>query len=263
MRIGIAQMDIRWEDRRANFERVERFAAEAVERGVDLLVLPEMFGLGFTMDGARFAEDDGGPTTRFLARTARTTGMHILGACVFEGREKPRNAALLVSPRGEILARYDKVHPFSMSGEHLHYEAGTEPVVAEALGFGIQLSICYDLRFPEIYLAGIDRGATLIAVIASWPATREAHWRLLARARAIDGLAYVAACNRTGKGGGLVYPGASMVVDPEGEVLVNGGREEALYTADLDPRKVEAARRKFPFLRDRRPELYRSWLEGP
>jgi len=261
MRVAIAQMDIAWEDRDANFRKAESMMDDARGEGADLLVLPEMFALGFTMNGAAFAEDEDGPTTRFLSRLAREGGMHVLGSCVFKGRKKPRNAALLYSPDGAVLARYDKIHPFSMSDEDKHYGAGTRPVVVPVLGFNVQLTICYDLRFPELYRAGLERGADLITVVANWPIERELHWRFLARTRAIDNLAYVVACNRTGEGGGLTYPGASMVVDPAGEVLVNGGREEAVYVAELTPRTVERTRRKFPFVRDRRPALYREWFE--
>jgi len=263
VRVGVVQMDIAWEDREANFRKVEGFLEQARTARVELLVLPEMFALGFTMNGAAFAEEREGPTTRFLARCAREYGLYIAGACVFRGAEKPRNAALLYSPQGELLARYDKVHPFSMSQEDRYYSAGEQVVVTAALGFNIQQTICYDLRFPELFRAGIERGADLMLVIANWPIEREHHWRFLARARAIDNLSYVVACNRTGEGGGLVYPGASMVVAPDGTVLVNGGREETLYVADLDPAMIGATRRRFPFLRDRKRELYRKWnVEG-
>jgi omega-amidase len=259
MRVGIAQMDIAWENPEANYACVEGFVDQAAKRNVDLLVLPEMFALGFTMNGARFAEEEDGPTATFLARCARAGGMHLIGGCVMKGEKKPRNAALLFSPEGELLARYDKIHPFTMSDEQKHYGAGWKPVVVPALGFRIQLTVCYDMRFPELYRAGIEDGADLIAVIANWPVAREGHWRVLARARAVDNLSYVVACNRTGAGGGLSYPGASMIVAPTGEVLAGGRSEETLYTADIEADVVADARRDFPFLRDRRPALYREW----
>ncbi len=262
MRVGIVQLDIVWEDRDANFRKVEGFLAEARRKEVDLLVLPEMFAIGFTMNAKPFAEESDGPTTRFLSRSARQYGMHLLGACVFASDGLPRNAALLYGPDGQLLARYDKIHPFTMSKEDENYSAGDELVVVPALGFNILLSVCYDLRFPELYRAALDRGADLITVIANWPIERERHWRFLSQSRAVDNLSYVVACNRTGEGGGLTYPGASMAVDPTGEVLIDGGREEALYTADLTPRTVERARRKFPFLKDRKPELYRQWQKS-
>jgi len=265
MRVGIVQLDIVWEDRDANFRKVEDYLAEAERKKVDLVVLPEMFAIGFTMNAAPFAEGSDGPTTRFLSQSARRWGVHILGACVFQSDTLPRNAALLYGPTGELLARYDKIHPFTMSKEHENYAAGDRLVVVPALGFNILLSVCYDLRFPELYRAALDLGADLITVIANWPIEREHHWRFLSQSRAVDNLSYVVACNRTGEGGGLTYPGASLAVDPTGEVLVDGGREEGLYTADLTPRTVERARRAFPFLRDRKPELYRQWQlgEGP
>ncbi len=261
MRVGIAQMNIAWEDPEANYSVVETFVSRACKRKVDLLVLPEMFALGFTMEGAAFAEEEEGPTAAFLARCAREGRMHLLGGCVLKGDGKPRNAALLFSPEGELLARYDKIHPFTMSAEQKYYGAGRKPVVVPALGFRIQLSVCYDMRFPELYRAGIEDGANLIAVIANWPVARESHWRILARARAVDNLSYVIACNRTGEGGDLSYPGASMIIAPTGEILAGGGNEETIYVADVDPEVVAEARRNFPFLRDRRPALYREWAE--
>ena len=181
MRVGVVQMDIAWEEKEKNYRKVERFLEKARSEKVDLLVLPEMFALGFTMNSDSFAEDTDGPTTRFLSRCAGKSSMHILGSCVFKGPDKPHNAALLYSPEGELLARYDKVHPFTMGDEDKHYSAGDRPVVVKAAGFRIQLTVCYDLRFPELYRAGLDRGADLITVIANWPIERERHWRFWRR----------------------------------------------------------------------------------
>lgn len=261
MRVGIAQYDIAWEDREANFLKVDRFLEEGRDRGVELMVLPELFALGFTMSSRKFSEDADGPTSRFLSRSARSFGMHIIGGCVLHGPDKPRNTALLFTPDGNLLARYDKIHPFSFGDEDLHYDPGDRPVVTGALGFGIHMTICYDLRFPELFRAGLDRGSDLIVVIANWPIERERHWRFLARTRAIDNLSFLVACNRTGSGGGLTYPGASLIVDPTGDVLADGAGEEKLCVADLDPALIDKTRRKFPFLRDRKHDLYRKWNE--
>ncbi len=261
MKAAFAQFDIVWEDREGNFRKVDRFLEEGRDLGVDLLVLPELFALGFTMNAGKFVEDESGPTVSYLSRAARSFGIHIIGGSILHGPGRPRNVALLHGPDGSLLGRYDKIHPFSFGDEDKHYDPGDSPLVIEALGFNVLITICYDLRFPELYRAGLDRGADLIVVIANWPIEREAHWRFLAQGRAIDNLSYLVACNRTGIGGGLTYPGASLIVDPTGTVLADGAGEETLCVADLNPRMVEKTRRKFPFLRDRKRDLYRKWIE--
>ena len=164
-----------------------------------------------------------------------------------------KNTVLVFDPSGTCMARYAKLHPFSYSGEDRHYAPGTSLAFFPAGGFEIGLAICYDLRFPELFRALSSRGVDLFLVPANWPTTRREHWLTLLRARAIENLAYVVGVNRTGEGGGLCYPGASIVYGPFGEIVGETGSEAQLLTVELDPGEVGRIRSSYPFLQDAKP----------
>jgi predicted amidohydrolase len=163
--------------------------------------------------------------------------------------------AILAGPDGNA-TRYAKIHPFTFGGEHRVYAGGDRIVTVDVEGLRVTPFVCYDLRFPEPFrLAAAD--TDLFAVVANWPEPRREAWRTLLRARAIENLCYVAGVNRAGEGGGLRYAGDSAVISPWGEVLAEGGVEEAVLIADVDASVVRSTRAKFPALEDRRPEAYR------
>lgn len=248
MRVALIQLDLAWEDAAANHVRADRRLREAAACGARLAILPEMFCSGFTMNPS-CAEAEGGPTETFLRSTAEGLGMWILaGLPMTPG---PRNVAALVSPDGEV-RRYTKIHPFSFSDENQHYQAGDQVERWTVEGLRVTPFICYDLRFPEPFRATAD-DTDLYVVIASWPERRRAHWSTLLRARAIENQAFVAGVNRVGSGGGLAYAGASVLVDPWGEALVEGAGQELTLVAEVEPRVVSDARAAFPPLRDRKP----------
>ena len=265
MKIALIQHDIVWENPTATRERVRPLLEQAAARGAELAVLPEMFAVGFSMEASRVAEPADGPTTAWLAETASSLGMAVIAGLpiVGTGADRPANHAVLVDAQGQVRARYAKVHPFSLAGEEAHYAAGRELVLAPLGGFTVGLAICYDLRFPELFRGLAHRGADLLVVIANWPAARVAHWSLLLRARAVENVAYVVGVNRTGAGGGLDYPGASVVVDPAGQVVVEGEAREAVLLADVDPGRVGEVRKRFPFLKDRRADLFGERFGDP
>jgi predicted amidohydrolase len=152
------------------------------------------------------------------------------------------------------LALYAKIHLIGILGEDGSYDPGEQPVPFELSGIRAASFVCYDLRFPELFRAVVDE-CGLFLVIASWPSTRQAHWDILLRARAIESQSFVVGVNRVGEGGGLLFTGGSAVVDPLGQVLAEGGDKETLVTADLDLAKVEEVRSTLPFLKDRKPHL--------
>ncbi|MFN2386239.1 MAG: nitrilase-related carbon-nitrogen hydrolase [Thermoanaerobaculia bacterium] len=255
MRVALIQMDMAWEDVAENHRRAARLLGEAKARGAELALLPEMFSTGFSMDSARIAQPPGGASEKFLRETAARLGLRILASTPEAGEPAPRNMALLVSPDGEV-RRYAKIHPFSYAGEDRAYAGGDGILTARVGDLRVTPFICYDLRFPEPFRAAAD-DTDLFVVVANWPDARREHWRTLLRARAIENLAYVAGVNRVGEGNRLRYAGDSAVISPWGEVLVEGGEEEAVLLAEVDPEVVRSARERFPALRDRRPEAYR------
>ncbi|MDP2314958.1 MAG: carbon-nitrogen family hydrolase [Pseudomonadota bacterium] len=251
MRVALIQLDLAWEDARENHLRADRRLREAAAMGARLAVLPEMFSSGFSMDPAKVAEPEEGPTETFLREAAEGLGMWILaGVPQVPG---PRNVAALVSPDGAI-QRYTKIHPFSFGDENKHYVAGDRVARWTVEGLRITPFICYDLRFPEPFRATADDTDAYV-VIASWPERRRHHWSTLLRARAIENQAFVLGVNRVGQGGGLSYSGQSVAVDPWGEALVEASSQEAVLVVDIDPAAIAEARRTFPPLADRKPFL--------
>jgi omega-amidase len=252
MRVACCQLDIAWEDKTANYLRVEALVRAAnLDRGT-LLLLPEMFPTGFSMNADAIAEHVNGPAWCFVAALARELGIHVLAGIVMAGDAggRPRNEALLFGPDGGLACRYAKVHRFTFAGEHNYYDAGDRPVTCDVAGWRVQPAVCYDLRFPELFRTPAARGAELICVIANWPAAREPHWLALLRARAIENQAYVAAVNRCGRDPNVAYSGRSQVIDPRGEIIADGGGDEGVIAADLDLESLRAYREKFPALTD-------------
>ena len=257
MRIAAAQMDIEWENQAANHARARELALKAREAGADLIIFPEVFSTGFSMDTSVTAEPFDGPTPNLLRALAREMDMAILGGFVL-GRDRagPQNVALAVDRQGNDLALYAKVHLIAWLGEDRSHEPGDGPVTFSLHGIGAACFLCYDLRFPELFRAVQDQ-CGLIMVIASWPSGRQPHWDALLPARAIENQCFVVGVNRVGKGGDHTFSGGSAIIDPMGQVLAHGGDREGILLADIDPGKVEEVRAAMPFLQDRRPDLYK------
>jgi len=256
MKVAGLQLDLAWEDRDANFAKIIPKIQAAAACGARLVVLPEMFGCGFSMDVARIAEPWDGPSVSFLREQAVAHRLWIGGSVPERERGgatevKPANTFIVAGPAGE-LHRYRKRHPFTFAQEHLHYEAGRELVTIEIDGLRATLFVCYDLRFANDFWDTAEKTDAYI-VVANWPRKRRHHWSALLLARAIENQAYVVGINRVGSGGGLDYAGDSAIIDPWGEVLVEATSAETMLLAELDPRVVADARRTFPVLRDRHP----------
>lgn len=254
MKIAALQTEIVWEDPEANFARLAPKLAEAAAVGARLVVLPEMYACGFSMNTAAIAEDPEGPSVAFLREQARAHGVWILGTVPERATptaERPANTLVLAGPAGEV-HRYRKRHPFSFADEHLHYVAGDDDLTVTIDGVRITTMICYDLRFADDFWALAER-TDLYVVVANWPSRRREHWKTLLRARSIENQAWVVGLNRVGEGGGVEYSGDSMVLDPWGEIVASASRDEVMLVAEVDPARVADAREKFPVLRDRRP----------
>lgn len=253
MRIGLAQMGIVRGDFEKNKENCVRFFEDAVGKGVELLVFPEMTLTGFDVKNPRLAELET-LSLEFFEVMSRRYGMGVLFGYSGKGKEKLKNYMILMDS-GHILMRYAKIHPFSMGAEGQLYEGGHDVVTAVFRGFPLSGVICYDLRFPEIFQAVSDK-VRCIFVIANWPEVRISDWNILLRARAIENLCYVAGVNCSGQSGTLYYSGMSAVYGPDGQLIAGEMTGERLLVADLTEETVQRFRAERPFRADRRPEVY-------
>jgi predicted amidohydrolase len=251
MKVAAVQHDIVWEDPETTRDRVQPMIAEAAMAGAQLIVLPEMFATGFSMQPELIAEDEGGPTEQFLLRRAHEHGAHLIGSIAQRGADGLyRNNAVLARPDGSV-TRYAKIHPFSFAGEHERYAAGSDFVTVDVDGLRVSLFVCYDLRFADEFWA-LAATTDLYVVPANWPQPRHEHWRALLRARAIENQAYVLGVNRVGAAGDLPHDGGSALIDPLGKAVFEGEATAAVLTGDVDADTVRQTRARFPFLADRR-----------
>ena len=252
------QFDIVWEDKAANHERVEAMlaaAAPAIAPG-SLVVLPELFDVGFSLNAAAMCEQaTGHASERWCAALAKRLNVFVQGASIQRRPEDPTgkatNNAAVFNPEGELVCRYEKIHPFSGGREPEAYRGGTRLATFDWQGLTVCPFVCYDLRFPELWrLATLDHGAAVFTIGASWPSPRHRHWLALLEARAIENQAYVVGGNRVGTDPFLSYSGGSRIFDPQGRALAEGGESPMLLRANVDKTTVESWRASFKALRD-------------
>ncbi len=244
--LTIVQTKLKWHSPRENRARLD---LELAALETDLIVLPEMFSTGFTMEPSQMAESMDGETVLWMKDKARELDAAICGSVVIEENGKYYNRALFVLPSGTIY-QYDKRHLFTMAGEHLSYEPGSERLVVEYKGWKICPLICYDLRFPVF--SRNDVAYDLLIYVANWPDPRIGAWDALLKARAIENMCFTAGVNRIGTDpNGHRYTGHSQVLDCFGNVVANCGDRAESQTIRLDRQTLYDARKKFPFLEDR------------
>ena len=256
-------------DRDRNLEAADRLTRAAAAAGAELVVLPEKWPvLGTPEQTIAAAERYDGATLAWATGIARELGIELVAGSFSEltGAERGANTSIHVGPDGEVRATYRKIHMFDVEvggkvyRESEHEAPGDEVVVSEtADGVGLGLSICYDLRFPELYRILAVRGARVVAVPAAFTlATTREHWEVLLRARAIEDQAYMVAANQIGEHApGYRSGGRSMIVDPWGVVLAQAPDAETFVAAELDLERQAEIRRSLPSLANRRPEAYR------
>jgi deaminated glutathione amidase len=257
-------------DKAANLEKAERLVARAAATGADVVALPEKWnaiGDPEVLHGA--AEPiDGGESVEAMRGWAKQHGVTLVGGSITErreGREKLSNTSLVFDPAGELVATYRKIHLFDVDVGGQAYreseaeEPGDEAVVADVEGWPVGLTICYDVRFPELYRILALEGALLATVPAHFTLhTGKDHWHLLLRARAVENAFYVAAPAQVSVTGiGRPSYGRSLIVDPWGTVLAQAPDEETVISAELDRARVEEVRRQLPSLANRQPAAYR------
>lgn len=258
LRLALGQMDVAVGGPEENLRRAGSLASEAAARGGQLLLLPELWLTGYDLANARVHASSFETSLRGRwAALAQETGLYMAGSILAPNAAGlAANTAVILSPQGETLATYRKVHLFEPMGEVLHLAPG-ETIRTFDLPWGrAGLAICYDLRFPEIFRRFALDGALWVLIVAQWPRSRVEHWRTLLRARAIENQCFVVACNRAGRDPGEVFGGHSAVIDPQGRILAEAGAEPSLTVVEFDPQEAARYRESFPVLSDRRPDLY-------
>jgi len=255
--ISLAQMDLAWAQPEVNLARTRELAIEAGRRGSDLILFPELWLSDYDLaHAAKYASTPGSGAFSLLSDVARQGGAHLLGSLLETDGKYTYNTAALFAPRGELVAVYRKTHLFAPMGEVRYLHSGDELPVFDLPWGRCALAVCYDLRFPEVFRRYAEAGAHIVFLVAQWPLRRIAHWQTLIRARAIENQMFVAGCNRVGQTGDERFGGHSMICNPWGQEIVEGGEDEVLLTATIDLALVEQVRTQSPFFADRRPELY-------
>ncbi len=250
LKITLLQSDLYWEEIDANLSAFEEKIWQ-IGQDTDIIVLPEMFTTGFTMNASTLAEHMNMRTFKWMRQMADQTGALILGSFVAKVHDKFYNRLLWMEPGGNYKT-YDKRHLFRMAGEHKTYSSGESLLVAEWKGWRICPLICYDLRFPvwsrNTYDAIAKRlNYDLLIYVANWPTARVEAWGSLLKARAIENLSYVVGVNRVGvDGNSIEYNGNSAIIGPKGEVIFSSEGVEAIKTLELNANSLQAFRDKFP-----------------
>ncbi|HEV8505414.1 MAG TPA: amidohydrolase [Chitinophagaceae bacterium] len=251
------QSSLHWEDRKANLRMFEE-KIFSISQPTEIIVLPEMFSTGFSMQPEKLAETMEGETVQWMKRIAEKKKIILTGSVIIDEGGNYFNRLVWILPNGHV-GHYDKRHLFAYGDEDQHYTPGEKRLIASVNGWKINLLVCYDLRFPvwsrqsPPSLGKVEKGLEydVLIYVANWPERRVHAWTTLLRARAIENQCYVIGVNRTGDDGKKIhYTGESMAVDPMGELLYHKKDEEDIFTVTLDKSQLDKAREKFPFWKD-------------
>jgi predicted amidohydrolase len=260
--VSIAQMDVVQGEPGTNLERGCAMIAEAAQRGSHLICFPEMWTTGFDWERNRKLAAAHATIQRAIAEQAARHGVWISSPMLSLSTDgRMQNTSFLFAPDGSLPAAYNKIHLFSPIHEDRSIHAGNTLCVADTPWGLTGLSICYDLRFPELFRSLALRGVCLQICSAAFPHPRQEHWRVLTRARAIENQVFMLAVNRVGSEtvashGSIAYCGASAVIDPWGNSVVEAEEQECLLTTAIDTALCNEARTRIPVLHDRRPDAY-------
>ncbi len=269
MRLGICQINIEWEEKKVNQKNINYFVQEASKQRIDLVLFPEMCLTGFSMNILitldRFSE-----TIDYFKTLTKKHSINIgfgwtkNSSSSEHGSEaniapkiKAENHYTVITPSGEIISDYTKIHPFSYANEDQFFQGGEQISHFHVNDFTASTFICYDLRFPEIFQAASIE-SHLIIVAANWPEARREHWRCLMRARAIENQVYMVGVNCVGEIGSTKYAGDSCIIDPQGNVLAELSYQEGLLVYDIN-NDVAQYRKEFPVKQDRKLEIYKKY----
>lgn len=248
LRVSGLQLDLAWEQPELNIASIDRWMEDCPEDS-DVIVLPEMWSTGFTMDPAQHAEAaESGPGFSAMQRWARASRAMVCGSLSVRTSSGFRNRHYAVQPDGSFI-HYDKRHAFRFAGEHKHYQPGTDRVIVDCKGWKLLLLTCYDLRFPVFSRNTREQRYHGILYVANWPAARIAAWSTLLQARAIENQAYVVGVNRTGlDGNGIEHTGQSAFISPVG--VPENFKDQGWSRCDWSAEQLQDLRAKFPVLED-------------
>ncbi len=252
LKVTIIQTSLFWEDKASNLQMLEQKIWDIPGRP-ELVVLPEMFSTGFSMDPVRLAETMEGPSVAWMKKTAAERKIILTGSLIIEEDGRYFNRLLWMLPNGQC-GHYDKRHLFAYGGEDQSYSPGHKRLIASVNGWKIHLLICYDLRFPvwsRQSPQGDEPEYDLLVYVANWPQRRSHAWKTLLQARAIENQCYVVGVNRTGVDGNqIAYAGDSVILDPLGQTVHDCGNDPSVVTCELHRESLEEIRTQFPFLKD-------------
>ncbi|MCX7876658.1 MAG: hypothetical protein N2321_10900 [Melioribacteraceae bacterium] len=249
MKIGICQYSPVWENPEYSIKIIKSLLENYNQ--TDLLIFPEMTLTGFTMNAKNFAEDIDGKTFNFFMTKAVELKTDIFFGVIENDENKIYNSLIHIDKNGLIVARYRKIHPFSLANEDKNYFAGDELVITKINNTRIALSICYDLRFPELYRLYVKKGIDIIVNIANWPIKRIDHYSTLLKARAIENQCFAIGVNRIGKDeNGFEYSGMSSIFNPLGKEIFSNENGEGIFINEIDLSEIEKNRIELPFLND-------------
>ncbi|MEI2707612.1 MAG: nitrilase family protein [Chitinophagaceae bacterium] len=254
----LIQTQLYWENKAANLQMLEQ-KINSINTNTEIVVLPEMFTTGFSMQPTLFAEKMGGTTVEWMRKMAIAKKIILTGSIIIEENKQYFNRLIWMLPNGS-LGYYDKRHCFGFAGEDKHYTPGKKRLITSVKGWKINVQICYDLRFPiwarqnnQEKNLGVENQPEydVLLYVANWPERRNHAWKTLLTARAIENQAYVIGVNRVGNDGNEIYhSGNSMVINSLGESLYHKEQEEDIYTITLYKNELTEVRNKFPFLKD-------------
>ncbi|MEJ7557736.1 MAG: nitrilase family protein [Pedobacter sp.] len=249
LKITIFQAYLFWENIDKNLQNLALRLSMGIKEKTDVIILPEMFNTGFSMNAVALSEEMNGKTMQWMAETATKYDCVVTGSLIIKENELYYNRLIWMQPDGAF-SFYNKRHLFGLSEEDKNYQPGTENVIVELKGWKIRLAICYDLRFP-VWLRNKNKEYDVLLLVASWPDKRTTHWNALIPARAIENQSYVIAVNRVGHDGKEVYhSGHSQCIDPMGKTIYYKPEDEDLYTFSIGYDDLVKTRNSFPFLKD-------------
>lgn len=255
----LIQTLLRWEDKAANLSMLEG-KIKGIREKTEIVILPEMFNTGFSMQPEKLAEKMDGPTLQWMKKISSEQRIILTGSLTIEENDNYFNRLIWVLPNGQI-GQYDKRHLFAYADEHEHYTSGHKRFIASVKGWKINLIVCYDLRFP-VWSRQANKGDSdtneleydVLLCVANWPERRSHAWKTLLQARAIENQSFCIGVNRVGKDGNDIYhSGDSMVINPLGDVIYHKAHDEDVFTITLQKQELENVRTKMPFWKEADP----------